>query len=98
MWSVDRGAGADTDADSVQTHLVGALAPGAVINLHDGLGRSTWDMATGAAHRLMARREAELRALPGVIDASLAAGYRFATISDLAAMETSNTTGRLPTP
>ena len=40
MWSVDRGAGADGDADAVRTHLVGALAPGAVINMHDGLGRS----------------------------------------------------------
>jgi peptidoglycan/xylan/chitin deacetylase (PgdA/CDA1 family) len=97
MWSVDRGDGADRDADSVRTHLVGALAPGAIINLHDGLGRSTWDTSTSAAHRLMARREAELLALPGVLEASLSAGYRFATISDLAAMQTSDATSRPPT-
>jgi peptidoglycan/xylan/chitin deacetylase (PgdA/CDA1 family) len=94
MWSVDRGAGADGDADAIRTHLVGALAPGAVIDMHDGLGRSTWDTGTSGAHHLMARREAELRALPAVLDASLSAGYRFATISDLAAMNTTDAMGR----
>jgi peptidoglycan/xylan/chitin deacetylase (PgdA/CDA1 family) len=94
MWSIDRGPGADDDDAAVTKHLVGALAPGGVIDLHDGLGRSTWDTGTSAAHHLMARREAELRALPAVLDASLAAGYRFATISDLAAMDTSDPTGR----
>jgi hypothetical protein len=94
MWSVDRGAGADRDAGAVRAHLIGAMAPGAIIGLHDGLGRSTWATSTSAAHRLMARREAELGALGAVLDASLAAGYRFATISDLAAMESLDATGR----
>jgi peptidoglycan-N-acetylglucosamine deacetylase len=97
MWSIDRGAGADNDAGAVRTHLIGALVPGAVIGMHDGLGRSSWHTDTAAAHRLMARREAELAALPAVLDASLTAGYRFATISDLATMNTSDSSGRHPT-
>ncbi len=94
MWSADRGSGADGDAEAVRTHLIGSLTPGAIIDLHDGLGRSTWHTTTSAAHRLMARRDAELRALPAVLEASLSAGYRFATISDLAAMDTSDAMGR----
>jgi peptidoglycan/xylan/chitin deacetylase (PgdA/CDA1 family) len=94
MWSVDRGSGGDDDGDAVRAHLVGALTPGAVIDMHDGLGRSSWATGSSAAHRLMARREAELSALPAMLDASLSAGYRFATISDLAAMDTSHATGR----
>ena len=94
MWSVDRGGGADGDAGAVRDHVVASLAPGAIIDLHDGLGRSSWDLATAKAHTLMRRREAELHALAAILDASLAAGYRFATITDLAALPAHDPNGR----
>jgi peptidoglycan/xylan/chitin deacetylase (PgdA/CDA1 family) len=86
MWSVDRGPAADTDVASVRDHLIAGLQPGAVIDLHDGVGASSNRPITGWPAALVRRREAELQALPAVLEAGVARGIRFVTLSDLVAL------------
>ena len=85
LWSVVRdgpdGGGPDDDAAGVRTHLLGALHPGAVVDLHDGIGRSAWIGLPSDS--LITRRSAELTVLPDVLVGWLAAGYRFTTLSEL---------------
>ena len=87
MWSVTRGPGSigDTDADGVRRHLVEAIHPGAIVDLHDGVGASAFGGLGGYSPPLVRRREAELQALPAVLDAWKAAGYTLVTLSRLAA-------------
>ena len=86
MWSVTRGPGSigDSDIDGVAKHLIDSIHPGAVIDLHDGVGASAFGGTGGYSASLVRRREAELHALPAVITAWKAAGYRFVTLSELA--------------
>jgi peptidoglycan/xylan/chitin deacetylase (PgdA/CDA1 family) len=88
MWSVTRGPGSigDSDQKGVADHLIDAIHPGAIIDLHDGVGASAFGGTGGYSASLVRRREAELHALPSVIDAWKAAGYRFVTLSELAAL------------
>jgi peptidoglycan/xylan/chitin deacetylase (PgdA/CDA1 family) len=85
LWSVVRdgadGGRRDDDAGGVRTHLLGAIHPGAVVDLHDGIGRSAW--VGLPSDSLIARRSAELAVLPEVLTGWAAAGYRFATLSEL---------------
>ena len=73
------GAGriADGDVAGVRRHLVESIHPGAVIDLHDGVGASAFGGVDGYSASLIRRREAEIAALPAVIDAWKAAGYRW---------------------
>jgi peptidoglycan/xylan/chitin deacetylase (PgdA/CDA1 family) len=85
MWSVTRGPASigDGDVDGVRRHLVEAIHPGAVIDLHDGVGASAFDGPGGYNATLVRRRQAELDALPAVLDAWKAAGYTLVTLSEL---------------
>jgi peptidoglycan/xylan/chitin deacetylase (PgdA/CDA1 family) len=83
MWSVDRGPAADIDVDGVRQHLVSSLAPGAVIDLHDGVGSSGFEDPTNYDNSLVRRRETELAALPDLLHQAMDAGYRFVTMSEL---------------
>lgn len=84
IWSVSRGPRsiADTDASAVRDHLTGQVHAGAIVMLHDGLGRSALD-PLGQSTRLERRRATELAALPEVVERWLGAGYRFVTLSEL---------------
>jgi peptidoglycan/xylan/chitin deacetylase (PgdA/CDA1 family) len=88
MWSVTRGPGSigDSDVDGVAKHLIDSIHPGAIIDLHDGVGSSAFGGPGGYSATLVRRRAAELSALPSVIAAWKAAGYTFVTLSDLAGL------------
>jgi peptidoglycan/xylan/chitin deacetylase (PgdA/CDA1 family) len=88
MWSVTRGPGAigDTDVDGVASHLIDSIHPGAIIDLHDGVGSSAFGGLGAYSASLVRRRQAELEALPQAIAAWKAAGYAFLTLSELAAV------------
>jgi len=86
MWSITRGPAGDSDVDGVAKHLTDAIHPGAIIDLHDGVGASAFGGTGGYTASLVRRREAELHALPSVIAAWTAAGYSFVTLSELAAL------------
>jgi peptidoglycan/xylan/chitin deacetylase (PgdA/CDA1 family) len=84
IWSVSRGSRttADTDVSAVRDHLTERVHAGAIVMLHDGVGRSALD-PFGQSTRLERRRATELAALPEVVERWLAAGYRFVTLSEL---------------
>jgi peptidoglycan/xylan/chitin deacetylase (PgdA/CDA1 family) len=85
MWSVDRGPAGDTDSAGVAHSLVTSIHPGAVIDLHDGVGSSAFGGVGGYNASLVRRRNAEFEALPSVIDHWRQAGYTFVTITEMAA-------------
>jgi peptidoglycan/xylan/chitin deacetylase (PgdA/CDA1 family) len=88
MWSVTRGPGSigDTDAAAVAKYLTDNIHPGAVVDLHDGVGASAFGGTGGYNAVLVRRRATELQVLPSVIAAWKANGYTFVTLSDLAAL------------
>ena len=81
LWSGERGPAADTDSAGVGAHLATAVHPGAIALLHDGIGRSSWVGRPDGT--LLARRSAEIAALPEVLRRWQEAGYRFVTLSEL---------------
>jgi peptidoglycan/xylan/chitin deacetylase (PgdA/CDA1 family) len=81
MWSVDRGNAPDGDAEGVRRHLLTSLHPGAVVDLHDGIGRSGW--VGEPDPQLITRRRAEITVLPRLLSAWRDAGWTFETLSDL---------------
>jgi peptidoglycan-N-acetylglucosamine deacetylase len=95
MWSVTRGPSgiAAGDRDGVKAHLLASLAPGAIIDLHDGLGRWNNSPGRGKGPGLVKRRETELAVLPDVIDIAKTRGYRFVTVSELAVLDRALTNG-----
>jgi peptidoglycan/xylan/chitin deacetylase (PgdA/CDA1 family) len=95
MWSVTRGPGdvGATDHAGVRRHLVASFGPGAVIDLHDGLGRWNGAAGRGEGRSLARRRETELAVLPDVLDDALNRGYRFLTLTALAALDRASVDG-----
>jgi peptidoglycan/xylan/chitin deacetylase (PgdA/CDA1 family) len=85
MWSVTRGPAsiADSDVASVRRYLVDSIHPGAVVDLHDGVGSSAFNGVSGYNASLTRRRQAEIDALPDVLAAWKAAGYSLVTLSEL---------------
>jgi peptidoglycan/xylan/chitin deacetylase (PgdA/CDA1 family) len=84
LWSLardDHGELADDDSAGVGRHLMTAVKPGDVVDLHDGLGRSALEGPVDA--QLLTRRSAELAALPEVLRSWAAAGYAFARVDQL---------------
>ena len=67
LWSCTRGPDGTGTAAAVTDHLVQTVGPGAVVDLHDGLGRGTFAPAAAFTAGLAARREVEVRALPTVL-------------------------------
>jgi peptidoglycan/xylan/chitin deacetylase (PgdA/CDA1 family) len=83
MWTVDRGTGGDTDAAAVRANIAEQLLPGAIVNLHDGVGMAGLDPSTQWPARLVRRRETELVALRGILADGRARGLDFVTLSEL---------------
>jgi peptidoglycan-N-acetylglucosamine deacetylase len=81
MWSVTRGDAPDGDSAGVLRHLTGALHGGAVVDLHDGIGRSSFSGFEDG--ELVTRRRAELDALPQVLPRWKQQGWTFETLSAL---------------
>jgi peptidoglycan-N-acetylglucosamine deacetylase len=85
IWSVARGDLGWRDPKLVAQHIVGSLTPGAIVDLHDGIGRGTfWPDGDNAA-RLRRRRRTEIAALPAVIESAQERGFRWGTVSELLA-------------
>ena len=85
LWSVARGPSGIGRPSAVASHISSRLRPGAIVGLHDGLGRSTFSPSTREAKFLRRRREVEIEALPRVLDRALADGFTFVTASQLVA-------------
>jgi peptidoglycan-N-acetylglucosamine deacetylase len=85
LWSTTTG-GRERPED-IRAYLHRHLHPGAIVALHDGIGRGTFLPSAAFARELASRRAAELRALPSVIEQSVEGGYRFVTVSQLVALD-----------
>lgn len=83
MWSIERGPGGTSTPAAVTAHLVQNVRPGDIIDLHDGIGRGTFDPNASFSKALAARREVEVRALPGVLKTIAARGITLTTVTDL---------------
>jgi len=81
LWSVHRGDAPDDDSAGVARHLQTAQHPGAVVDLHDGIGRSGW--IGSPDEQLIIRRRAEVTAVPAVLPRWKDDGYTLSTLSDL---------------
>lgn len=83
LWSVTRGPLDERSPRRVADHLVMSVGPGDVIDLHDGIGRGTFDPDGAHASELMERRLTELEALPSFIEEVGSRGIRLGTVSEL---------------
>lgn len=89
LWSLERSGsddghavgGADDDAAGVRQHLTGRVHPGAVVDLHDGIGRSAWVGLPNSG--LVTRRETEVSVLAQVLQSWQDAGYTLVRLSEL---------------
>ncbi len=86
MWTVNGGLPILTPAQVVADRLVDAVGPGAIVGLHDGIGRGTFDRRAPFALDLAAHRRVEVEALDGIVRRLAARGYRFVTASELVAL------------
>jgi peptidoglycan/xylan/chitin deacetylase (PgdA/CDA1 family) len=85
MWSCTRGPGGTSTPAAVAHWLGTTVGPGDVIDLHDGIGRGTFDPAARFARDLAARREMEVRALPEALQRIADRGVLLTTVTDLLA-------------
>lgn len=92
LWSVTRGEKRWQRPQQVAEHVVDETGPGDIVDLHDGIGRGTFEPAGRTAAELMSRREVEVAALPRIIEGIQAKGVRLGTVSDLRAVRRQRTT------
>jgi peptidoglycan-N-acetylglucosamine deacetylase len=87
IWSVTRGIPGAGTVEQVRTHLAQHIGPGDIVDLHDGLGRGTFNPGEQFTEDLRVRRQVEIEALPGVIEDALDRGLRLGTLADVVAAE-----------
>jgi peptidoglycan/xylan/chitin deacetylase (PgdA/CDA1 family) len=85
VWSITRGLLSWRDPRYISSHVIGALGPGDIVDLHDGIGRGTFAPRGMPAQRIRRRREDEVRALPRILEGAQERGLRLVRISDLMA-------------
>jgi len=85
VWSVTRGKLSWEDPGLVAAHIAGSLKPGTIIDLHDGIGRGTFNPRSAGAERLRRRRETEIDALPRILERVRDDDLRLLTVSRLLA-------------
>ncbi len=83
MWSLERGPAGTSTPAAVTEHVVGNIRAGDIIDLHDGIGRGTFDPNSTGSRALAARREVEVRALPVMLARIKAKGITLTTVTDL---------------
>ena len=89
FWTAQRGprALADDDVAGVEQHLLSAAEPGAIVDLHDGIGTGSYDGKPNES--LTLRRDTELAALPRILAGWRDAGFEIVTLSELVARQRS---------
>jgi peptidoglycan/xylan/chitin deacetylase (PgdA/CDA1 family) len=78
---------AELEPAAIRDYMHRHLHPGAIVALHDGIGRGTFLPSAAFARELASRREVELKALPSVLEQSFEDGYRFVTVSELVTLD-----------
>jgi peptidoglycan/xylan/chitin deacetylase (PgdA/CDA1 family) len=83
IWSVTRGDLGWKDPRQIASHVARSLEPGGIVDLHDGLGRGTFNPDADFTERIRVRRETEIAALPQMIEQIRERGLRLKTVSDV---------------
>jgi peptidoglycan/xylan/chitin deacetylase (PgdA/CDA1 family) len=83
LWSVTRGPSGTSTVAIVEDYLASTVQAGDILDLHDGLGRGTFAPTAAFTRDLAARREVEVRALPGALRRIADRGIRLTTTSGL---------------
>lgn len=83
LWSYYGDLPGEQQPAEVRRYVVENLRPGAIIDMHDGIGRGTFHRSGDDGKSLLRRRHAELAALDDIINDGLRRGYRFVTAGEL---------------
>lgn len=86
LWSVSRNVpGVGTPAE-VARHIVERLRPGAIVDMHDSIGRGLFlPQSDRIVETLKAKRDVDVDAVPAILEGGMAAGLEFVTMSTLLA-------------
>jgi len=87
LWSATREAPTEAPAGAVADAVLRRLEPGTIVDLHDGIGRGTFNPGEAWTEELRHRRRVEVTALPQILREAQARGLRFVTASQLIASE-----------
>lgn len=101
LWSVSRNDPGVGTPREVAQHIVERLRPGAIVNVHDSIGRGLFiDQNLPIVKLLKQKRDVDVASIPEVLERGMQAGLRFVTISELlaAAVHPGAMTSSAPTP
>jgi peptidoglycan-N-acetylglucosamine deacetylase len=86
LWSVSRNDPAAGTPEIIADHIVSRLRPGAIIDMHDSIGRGLFlPQDSPFVRLLLAKREQDTLAVPQILERGQAAGLKFVTMSELLA-------------
>jgi peptidoglycan/xylan/chitin deacetylase (PgdA/CDA1 family) len=89
LWSVSRNDPGIGTPKKVADHIVARLRPGAIIDVHDSIGRGLFiNQQDPIVGLLKAKRDVDVASIPEILDRGMAAGLQFVTISELLASAT----------
>ncbi|MFZ4519817.1 MAG: polysaccharide deacetylase family protein [Microthrixaceae bacterium] len=84
IWSASRELAAVGTPETIAAAVLKQVRPGAIIDLHDSVGRGNFLPPSSATRKsLLARREVEMAALPLILKGVQDAGLRFVGLSGL---------------
>ncbi len=84
IWSVSRTLSEVGTPQRITEQLAEGLEPGAIVDLHDSIGRGNFMLPfSGLRDELAAKREVEVVGLPDVLAAAARSGLRSVTLSEL---------------
>ncbi|MGH2685442.1 MAG: polysaccharide deacetylase family protein [Actinomycetota bacterium] len=83
VWSVTRGGLGLDRAARIAEAVDAAVGPGDIVDLHDGIGRGTFNPEADFTQRIKARRRIEVQALPMILERAAARGMALGTVSEL---------------
>jgi peptidoglycan/xylan/chitin deacetylase (PgdA/CDA1 family) len=84
LWSVSRNATGTGTPEEVADHIVERLRPGAIVDMHDSIGRGLFlPQGEKIVTSLKAKRDVDVAAVPEILRLGMDAGLQFVTISQL---------------
>lgn len=99
LWSVSRNDPGIGTPKVVADHIVERLRPGAIVDMHDSIGRGNFLPADDRIVKLLtASRDVDVAAVPAILERGMAAGLRFVTMTELLASADDPAAITAPTP
>jgi peptidoglycan/xylan/chitin deacetylase (PgdA/CDA1 family) len=84
LWSVSRNDAGIGTPTAVADHVAARLRPGAIVDMHDSIGRGLFLPASDPIVKLLAaKRDVDAAAVPEILRRGIDAGLRFVTVSEL---------------